>query len=806
MDRDRDRDRERDRDRGRGGGRGGPPPAKELLDKVRSLRAKALKDSYDVAAWDAAWEELRGFKELTEEVRAVFEELVLAFPTKADVWCRYAELELAGGNLVALKAIFQRCLMAVPSLELWALYIKFIRRSNKGKGAEGSVEVRNALDFTLDVVGQDINSGPFWQDAIQHLQTAKLGTPEFAALFPQAVSGQEDQARMAAVRKLFQRAVTVPHQHLDGLWRDYQRFETDGPNKQFAKKVLDEWSPKYHAAKAVYRDRKRKWEGISYALWPLPPGKGGLVQSTQADLWKQYLVYERSNPQALDTAALTARVSLAYDQALICFLHFPEFWLDLADWHAAAGRPEAAAATLAKAQAAMPGCLMLRLLAADLHERTGKTEQAVAILEGLALNLEQQQAVARGTLREADLPGPLLPLSAEQGELVWSQYVQLMRRVEGEFHARKMFLRARKWQQSLPDREYGCWRLYADAAQLEWRCGRDAAAARNVFEKGLEDPRLFREPQYVMAYLELLCGLGDLDNARALLVRALADEANARSVALWQRYLAFEGMSGDLAAVQEVERQALAALRGEDGEALKAALPLIRRDYTLYRTPSDLRRLVGLPTEPAPAASTSAPAPAGFAGPPGASIRPPSAYLPPPAADKDAPAIKQLPAQLGLFINSLPPPQSIEGILPDVDEVLDSLMAMDLTAAAVLQVCLDVESGKTLGGPGPMDQGPPYYNEPYGRSDPGGPYGGPPYGYGQGSPGRPDYPPGPYDGGPPGPPYDGGPPPYDGPPDEYGKRRFDQYGYDPNEADDDNGGYGGGRDLYHQRLRRRMDQ
>ncbi len=42
---------------------------------------------------------------------------------------------------------------------------------------------------------------------------------------------------MAAVRQLYQRAVTVPHAHLDGMWRDYQRFENDGPNKQFAKKV-----------------------------------------------------------------------------------------------------------------------------------------------------------------------------------------------------------------------------------------------------------------------------------------------------------------------------------------------------------------------------------------------------------------------------------------------------------------------------------------------------------------------------------------------------------------------------------------
>eukprot|EP00198_Chlamydomonas_reinhardtii_P001489 XP_001690825.1 RNA processing protein [Chlamydomonas reinhardtii] len=503
---------------------------------------------------------------LTEESRAIYEEVVSAFPTKADVWCKYAELELGGGNMSGLKAIFQRCLMQVPSLELWALYIKFIRRSNKSKGPEGAVEVRNALNFTLEVTGQDINSGPFWQDCITHLQGAKPGTPEFAALFPQAsravlllwrgdlaaMAGQEDQARLAAVRKVYQAAVCVPHSHLDGLWRDYQRFENEGPNKQFAKKHL------------------------SLALWPLPLGKGGLLQDTQAALWRDYLTYERSNPQGLDAATLQQRVSLAFDQALICFLHFPEVWLDYADWHASCGRADAAAATLSKAQVALPQCLQLRLLAADLHERTGNPQQAVAIFEGLAQNLEQQQAVTRGTLPAAEA-GPLLPMTPEQGELVWSQYMLLLRRVENEYHSRKasMFLRARKWQQGLAAGEYSCWRLYADAAMLEWRRGRDAGAARNIFEKGLEDPRLFREPQFVLAYLDMLTGLGDLDNARALLARVLADEVNARSVMLWQRYLAFEGMAGDLAAVLEVERQAVAALRGEEVEQLRAALPLL---------------------------------------------------------------------------------------------------------------------------------------------------------------------------------------------------------------------------------------
>ncbi|KAG2445865.1 hypothetical protein HXX76_000469 [Chlamydomonas incerta] len=766
-------------DRDRRGGRGERITAAQLLGKVRNLKVRNAEDKYDVAGWDQAWEELRAMP-MTEECRAVYEEVVSAFPTKADVWCKYAELELGAGNMAGLKAIFQRCLMQVPSLELWALYIKFIRRSNKSKGPEGAVEVRNALNFTLEVTGQDVNSGPFWQDCISHLQAAKPGSPEFAALFPQAMAGQEDQARIAAVRKVYQAAVCVPHSHLDGLWRDYQRFENEGPNKQFAKKVLDEWSPKYQAAKAVYRERRKRTQHLSLALWPLPPGKGGLLQDTQAALWRDYLTYERSNPQGLDVPTLQQRVSLAFDQALICFLHFPEFWLDYADWHASCGRADAAAATLSKAQVALPQCLQLRLLAADLHERTGNPQQAVAIFEGLAQNLEQQQAVTRGTLAPAEA-GPLLPMTPEQGELVWSQYMLLLRRVENEYHSRKLFLRARKWQQGLAAGDYSCWRLYADAAMLEWRRGRDAGAARNIFEKGLEDQRLFREPQFVLAYLDMLTGLGDLDNARALLARVLADEVNARSVMLWQRYLAFEGMAGDLAAVLEVERQAVAALRGEEVEQLRAALPLVRRDYNLLRAPQELRRILSLPAGPSDASAPAATGRGSVAGGPGANIRPPSEYTSTgPSGAPSEPQLRDVAPQVYLFNKSLPPPEMVEGIVPDVDQVLDVLMALDLAPAAVMQACLDLESGKTLA------QGEPAGQEPYGRSEPGGP----PYGYGYGSPGRDGYPP---------PPYGDGPGP--GPMDEYAKRRY------ANDDDDDgyDDGYGGGRDLYHQRLRRRMD-
>ena len=50
----------------------------------------------------------------------------------------------------------------------------------------------------------------------------------------------------------------------------------------------------------------------------------GSTPSAQAAAWRAYIGWERSNPQRLDGAALAARVSLAYEQALMPLYHHPE--------------------------------------------------------------------------------------------------------------------------------------------------------------------------------------------------------------------------------------------------------------------------------------------------------------------------------------------------------------------------------------------------------------------------------------------------------------------------------------------------
>jgi hypothetical protein len=78
--------------------------------------------------------------------------------------------------------------------------LRYIKRSNEETGPAGIAQLRAAYAFSLETVGQDMAAGPLWQEYINFLQQPKPGTAQFAALFPNALEGQEEAARTPLVR------------------------------------------------------------------------------------------------------------------------------------------------------------------------------------------------------------------------------------------------------------------------------------------------------------------------------------------------------------------------------------------------------------------------------------------------------------------------------------------------------------------------------------------------------------------------------------------------------------------------------
>lgn len=104
----------------------------------------------------------------------------------------------------------------------------------------------------------DISSTQIWQDFLTFLRGAKAG------------NHFEEGNNMTAIRKLCQRATENPMHNLESIWKEYDQFE-NGLNKILAKALLAEQSPKYMAARVVYRERKIMMEGILRNMLARPP-------------------------------------------------------------------------------------------------------------------------------------------------------------------------------------------------------------------------------------------------------------------------------------------------------------------------------------------------------------------------------------------------------------------------------------------------------------------------------------------------------------------------------------------------------
>ena len=124
----------------------------------------------------------------------------------------------------AVEAIFNKTLKSIPNLQLWLTYLDHIRRHyNIATDKTGSASLVNhaAYEAVIEAVGIDKDSGKLWQDYIQFIKSG-----------PGVLGGSswQDQQKMDLLRKAYQRAICIPTQAVENLWREYNAFEM-GLNK-----------------------------------------------------------------------------------------------------------------------------------------------------------------------------------------------------------------------------------------------------------------------------------------------------------------------------------------------------------------------------------------------------------------------------------------------------------------------------------------------------------------------------------------------------------------------------------------------
>jgi cleavage stimulation factor subunit 3 len=143
---------------------------------------------------------------------------------QAEQWVAYANMELQNSEFFQLEQIFNNALLSVPNVQLWSVYLDYIRRRNNlTTDADGSARriINAAYEFALQKVGIDKDSANIWQDYVQFIRSG-----------PGTVGGTnwQDQQKVDTLRKVYQRAICVPTQVVNILWKEYDQFEM-GLNK-----------------------------------------------------------------------------------------------------------------------------------------------------------------------------------------------------------------------------------------------------------------------------------------------------------------------------------------------------------------------------------------------------------------------------------------------------------------------------------------------------------------------------------------------------------------------------------------------
>lgn len=471
-------------------------------------------DSHDIYNVEAA-EILAGEAQLLpiSEATPIYEQLLSTFPTAAKYWKQYVEAYMLVNNDEATKQIFSRCLLNCLQVSLWRCYIRFIRKTNEKRGAEGQEETKKAFDFMLSYVGTDIASGPVWMEYIAFLKSMPVST------------AQEESHRMTSVRKAYQRAIVTPTHHVEQLWKDYENFE-NSVSRALAKGLLSEWQPKFNSARAVYRELKKYVDEIDWNMLAVPP-TGSYKEEQQWMVWKRYLAFEKGNPQRIDSAFSNRRITFTYEQCLIYLYHYPDIWYDYATWHAKNGSMDSAVKVFQRALKALPDSDLLKYAYAELEESRGAIQPSKKAYESL------------------------VSCSDTATSLAHIQFIRFLRRNEGVEAARKYFLEARK----SPSCTY---HVYVAYAMMAFCLDKDSQVAHNVFEAGLK--RFMHEPGYILEYADFLCRLNDDRNVRALFERALSSLPPEESEEVWKRFAQFEQTYGDLSSMLKVEQRRKEAL------------------------------------------------------------------------------------------------------------------------------------------------------------------------------------------------------------------------------------------------------
>ncbi|KAI9798586.1 MAG: mRNA 3'-end-processing protein rna14 [Piccolia ochrophora] len=654
------------------------PKARLPHDRVGILEDRVKEDPRgDINAWLGLIEEHRK-RNKVDDARGVYERFLKLFPMAGEQWVAYANMELGNNDFFRLEQLFNKSLLTIPYLQLWSLYLDYVRRRNNlttDPAGTARTIVSQAYDFVLQNVGLDKDSGRIWQDYIQFTRSG-----------PGMIGGSnwQDQQKMDQLRKAYQRAICVPTSAVNSLWKEYDAFEM-GLNKITGRKFLQEKSPAYMTARSSFTELENITQGLNRTTLPkLPPAPGfdGDDEFTkQVQLWKRWIDWERHDPLVLkdeDTAAYKARVVFVFQQALMALRFWPAMWFEASEYAFENGLEKEGTEFLVQGMAANPESCLLAFKRADRLENTLSAEEGEDGLKRRGATVRQPydkvldalyELIAQAKSREAQeisrieeqsATGLLFPGTSKGEEdddeereaqkaakdavkqsqikivqdgtavqvrilsraisFAWIALMRAMRRVQGKGKVGDVVGGSRQIFTDARKRGRLTSDVYVASALIEYHCYKDPAATK-IFERGM---KLFPEDEnFALEYLKHLIAINDVTNARAVFettVSKLTQRSETRSKAkpICAFFHQFEAHYGELSQIAKLEKR-MSDLFPEDPQLSRFS----HRFATQGFDPTAVRPIISPKTQTRPKALPS------IENPPSAQSTPPPRFVQP---------------------------------------------------------------------------------------------------------------------------------------------------------------------------------
>ncbi|KAG9232998.1 hypothetical protein BJ875DRAFT_485530 [Amylocarpus encephaloides] len=591
------------------------PKARLPNDKIGILEDRIKEDPRgDLEAWQTLISEHRN-RDNIDDARAVYERFLKVFPQAAEMWVAWAEMELDNENRSAAEQIFGKSLLTVPNVQLWSVYLNYIRRVNdllNDLSGSARATISQAYDFVLANIGMDRDSGRIWQEYIQFIRSA-----------PGQIGGTswQDQQKMDQLRKAYQRAICVPMSNVNNLWKEYDQFEM-GLNKLTGRKFLQEKSPSYMSARSANTALENITRGlVRTALPKLPPAHGFDGEQEylqQVEIWRKWASWEQEDPlvlQADEPETLKQRILYIYKQAVMALRFWPEMWVDASDWCYTNGLDKEGDVFLTDGILANPESCLLAFKRADRLESTLSTEEGgknpadqgaivrapyeklletlydlvkqlkvreardlAKLEESLAVDVKISAIISQAEddddaneadriARDADKAEKTTAIQlgyTSQAQLLsrtisfaWIALMRAMRRVQGKGAVKDAIGGSRQIFADARARGKLTSDVYVASALIEHHVYKDPAGTK-IFERGA---KLFPEDEvFILEYLKHLLSIGDTTNARVAFETAVMrlvkkPDLVHKAKPLYSYFHKYESQYGELSQIRKLEQR-----------------------------------------------------------------------------------------------------------------------------------------------------------------------------------------------------------------------------------------------------------